>query len=82
MRPLMVSHAHLFEDIQKLEGNPVEQHVKLAMLMKELLCDTDGNPFEDLKDMSAKEIVEKFPMTDFILILRELNPEVVDPNGN
>ena len=76
MKPLLVKHAKMFDTITNENGNAAEQHTMLAMLLKELLCDKDGNPFEDLVEMSPEEIKETLTVQDFATIVQAMAPDM------
>ena len=83
LHPLMVKHAKMFESITNDNGNAAEQHTMLAMLLKELVTDTDGNKFEDLNKMSADDIKEHLTMQDFATLIQAMAPTIgaqADPN--
>ena len=76
IKPLLVKHAKMFDSITSDNGNAAEQHTMLAMLLKELLCDKDGNPFEDLVEMSPDEIKETLTVQDFATIVQAMAPDL------
>ena len=76
MKPLLVKHAKMFDSITSENGNAAEQHTMLAMLLKELLCDSKGEPFEDLVEMSPDEIKETLTVQDFATIVQAMAPDL------
>ena len=82
LKPLLVKHAKLFESITDINGDAGKQHVMLAMLLKELLVDEYGDPFEDLKNMSQDAITENLTFEDFATLLRKMTPKVEEKLPN
>ena len=76
LQPLMVKHAKMFDAITSDSGNAAEQHTMLAMLLKELLTDLDGNPFADLQRMNSEDIKENLTMQDFASLIQAMAPNV------
>ena len=76
MKPLLVKHAKMFDTITNESGNAAEQHTMLAMLLKELLCDIAGEPFEDLVEMTPEEIKETLTVQDFATIVQAMAPDL------
>lgn len=76
LQPLMVKHAKMFECITDDKGNAAEQHTMLAMLLKELVTDLDGNPFADLQRMSSEDIKSNLTMQDFACLIQAMAPNV------
>ena len=76
LKPLLLKHAKMFENITDVEGNAAEQHTMLTILLKELLCDVDGNDFEDLATMSPDEVKENFTLNDFATLIQAMSPNI------
>lgn len=80
VKPLMLKDLHHLEAATDPELNPIVKMTKMASVIKEVLVDTDGNPFEDLQDMTPDELSASMTVEDFTLIMETLTPPPVEGN--
>lgn len=74
LKPLPMSLLSVASSLGNQDSNSKEQAIAFAMILKQVMVDADGMPFDDLSNMNAEEIAETFTLDDFTNILMVLMP--------
>ena len=73
-KPLKMSMLNWADKLAQKDLPPIEQAVAMAKIIQGVMVDKDGNSFDNIKEMTADEIVELFSVEDFTKIIEIVMP--------
>lgn len=74
LKPLPMSLLSVASTLGDKDSNSKEQAIAFAMIIKDVMVDEHGNPFDDLDSMGPEDIASAFSLDDFTHILTTLMP--------
>lgn len=75
VKPLPMKLLSIAEKLGNEGTNAVEQVIAFAMIMKTVLVDEKGNELDDVKEMTAEELGDAFPVADFTILIQAILPQ-------
>ena len=78
LKEVSFKHVPALEKASDPATDEINRIVQFAKVIKEILVDKDGNPYEDLKDMTPNEMGDMFSIKDFGKLIEAAMPPPAD----
>ena len=72
--PITMKHLPAIEKVASQDIGVIERAALFVPILKEVLVDENGKPFDDLQKMTAEEFNDGFPVEDFQTLLMAMMP--------
>ena len=77
-KPLPMSMIGWATKLSDAEAKPEAQSLAFSMILKAIAVDAEGNPLEDVHNMSPEELSSAFPLEDLMAIVQVIMPSPED----